>query len=299
MPNYDVRVTGSIPLPVPSALAPAKLNLGLHVLRRRADGYHDLASVFVPLPWHDRLTAEVSDVLTLTCSDARLPVDEGNLVMRAALALQSVTGTPMGATLHLDKHLPYGAGLGSGSSDAAAALRLLADLWQVEVPTETLHTLALELGSDVPFFLDAVPALAEGRGERLTPLMDADGEPYRLPFPVVVAVPPVHVSTAEAYRLVTPRTEGRPDLAALVASNDLDRWQAELLNDFEAPVCAAHPELDAMRLALRDAGAAYVSMSGSGSAFFGVFEEDRHALAAAEALRFEGHRVWHGVLDVS
>lgn len=294
MPNYDVHVTGSITPALLTRSAPAKLNLGLHVLRRRADGYHDIETVFLPIAWHDTLAFAPAEDLTLTCSDARLPVDGSNLVLRAAALLRDEAGITAGAHIHLDKHLPFGAGLGGGSSDAATALRALADLWHVELPHKKRHALALELGSDVPFFLDAAPAFATGRGENLTPLRAAEGDPYRLPYPLVVAVPSMHVSTAEAYRLVTPRAEGRPDLAALVRTNDLDRWRAELLNDFEAPVCAAHPALDALRRALVDAGAAYVSMSGSGSAFFGVFEEDRHALAAAEALRYEGHAVWHG-----
>lgn len=290
--TYDASVTRSICPLVPSRLAPAKLNLGLHVLRRRADGYHDLDTIFVPVAWHDTLTARPAAELALTCSDPRLPVDASNLVLRAAEALRRASGTEAGAVLHLDKHLPFGAGLGGGSSDAAAALLLLCDLWNLRVAPGALRELAASLGADVPFFLDARPARGTGRGDRLAPL-DADAVPA---YPVVVAVPPVHVSTAEAYGLVAPRDADRPDLAAVVTSGDLDRWRRDLANDFEAPVVAAYPALGALRAALADAGAAYVSMSGSGSAFFGVFEGDAPALAAAEALRYEGHTVWHGRL---
>src|SRR5690606_11016050 len=114
---------------------------------------------------------------------------------------------------------------------AAHTLRLLAALWGLDVPEADLHALAAALGSDVPFFLLDGAALATGRGERLTPLLDEGGRPYRLPFALVVAVPPVHVATAEAYGLVTPEDLGRSDLAAVVPSNDLDRWCAELVND--------------------------------------------------------------------
>ena len=264
-----------------SESAPAKLNLGLHVLRRRPDGFHDLDTVFLPVGWADTLTAESADALALTTTDPALPTDDGNLVVRAARALAAWGGVEAGARLHLDKRVPYGAGLGGGSSDAAAALRLLARLWELEVPADVLARLALDLGSDVPFFLDGRPARATGRGERLEPLLGADGDPYRCPFWLVVAVPPVHVGTAEAYGLVRPRDHDRPALAEAVASNDLDRWRAELVNDFQAPVEAAHPGVAAVRRALVAGGAGYASLSGSGSAVFGAFEGEAAARAAA------------------
>lgn len=272
--------------------APGKLNLGLHVLRRRSDGFHDIETVFVRLPWADELTAIAADTFVFTCSDPTLPADEGNLCVRAARRLAEAFGVPLRGVLHLQKHLPYAAGLGGGSSDAATTLRLLARLWGLDVTPEELHALAAELGSDVPFFLGAEAALARGRGERLEPFEDpATGEPYRLPFPLVVVVPPVEVPTAAAYRLVRPRSEGRPDLAATVRSNDLARWRAELVNDFEEPILAAYPVIAALRASLLEAGAAYVSLSGSGSALFGLFETEGEATAAAEAARLAGHRV--------
>ncbi len=290
--------------------APAKLNLGLHVLARRADGYHDLDTVFVAIGWHDTLAADPAPDLRLAVTGAAdlaadLAASGDNLVLRAARALAAHTGTSAGASLHLGKAIPHGAGLGGGSSDAAAALVLLARLWDLDVPTREMHALARTLGADVPFFLDPRPMRATGIGDVLAPLVGADDgdddAPYRLPYPLVVVVPEgVRVSTAEAYRLVTPAAVGadgkaRVNPAAVVATNDLDRWRRELVNDFEAPVVAAHPPLAALRAALVDAGAAYVSMSGSGSAFFGVFEDDTLAVAASQALRYAGHAVWHGL----
>ena len=275
--------------------APAKLNLGLHVLRKRADGYHDLETVFVRIPWADGLTARPAEQITLTCSDPSLTTDETNLVMKAACRLAEAGGVEQGAALHLDKRLPRGAGLGGGSSDAAAALRLLADVWHLDLPEAMLHTLALDLGSDVPFFLGAEAAYATGRGEVLAPLHDpATGAPYRLPYPLVVVVPPVHVSTGGAYARIRPRATGRPDLPALVASSDLARWRAELVNDFEAPIFAAYPEIGLVKEALLEAGAGYAAMSGSGAAVFGVFEAEDPARMAAEAARREGYTVWQG-----
>lgn len=280
--------------------APAKLNLGLHVLRLRADGYRDIETVFLPIAWHDTITARPSHTLTLSCSDPDLPTDECNLVLRAALKLNSVLGGQHGAELHLDKQLPYGAGLGSGSSDAAHTLRLLCALWEVDVHRTQLESIAVELGSDVAFFLDDEPAFATGRGERLSTLSDREGGgAYRCPFALVVAAPHVHVDTGEAYALVAPNGTDRPDLRAVVRSNDLARWRRELVNDFEAPVCAHYPELGHVRQALLDAGAGYAAMTGSGSSFWGAFEDPAQATAAAHALSAQGMRTWHGFAQSS
>ena len=283
-------------------LAPAKLNLGLHVLRRRPDGFHQLETVFVPIGWADELTAPSSRTLAdadlrfeLTTSDPALPTDDGNLVVRAALALANHVGMEATGRLHLDKRVPYGAGLGSGSSDAAAALRLCAELWSLDVPEADLHQLAAALGSDVPFFLLNGAAHATGRGEVLTPLVEGDGAPYRCPFWIVVAVPPVHVSTAEAYALVQPLDVNRPDLEALVCTNDLASWRSHLVNDFEAPIAARHPEIASALATLRET-AGYAALSGSGSAVFGVFETEASAREAARALG--DLRVWVQPPDV-
>ncbi len=280
--------------------APAKINIGLHVLRRRADGYHDVATVLLHIPWHDRLTARPAADFTFTCSDPALPTDARNLCVQAAQALRAACGVTEGAALHLEKHLPYGAGLGGGSSDAAATLRLLARLWALDVPEARLHRLAAELGAVVPSSPGGEAPYATGRGDVLEPLRAAaEGEgAYRLPFALVVIAPEAAVATAEAYGWVTPRAEERPDLRAVVRSNDLARWQTELVNDFERPVFARHPSARRLKALLLDAGAGYASLSGSGAAVFGVFEDgaqaEAAAQAAAQAARQAGLRVWHG-----
>ena len=272
--------------------APAKLNLGLHVLRRRADGFHAIETVMLPIGWADQLSASRSPRLTLRCSDPALPTGEGNLVVQAANALAAWAGIAPGAELHLEKCVPYGAGLGSGSADAAVTLRLLSRLWGLSVPELELHALAATLGSDVPFFLLGGAALATGRGEVLAPLVDAGGTPYHCPFWLVVGVPPVQVSTAEAYRLVVPDDGSRPDLADLVGSNDLARWRTELVNDFEAPIFSRYPVIASAKQALLDEGAGYAALSGSGAAVFGVFEEEGVACRARDRLGTQGYRVW-------
>lgn len=277
-----------------SLRAPAKINLGLQVLRKREDGFHALDSLFFPIGWEDVLTVSSSDRLEMTCSDPTLPVDGSNLVLRAADAVRTVAGVRDGARFHLEKRIPHGGGLGGGSSDAASALRLAMALWQVHLPHEELLRLAAGLGSDVPFFVEAVPARATGRGELLEPLRDATGAPFRLPFSIVVAMPPAMVPTAHAYRLITPNAHHRPDLVAAVRSCDLERYRRELTNDFEAPVCAAYPALARTRTLLDATGAGFVSMSGSGAAFFALYETPSRAEAAAQMLEAHEHRVWSG-----
>lgn len=283
--------------------APAKINLGLHVLRRRPDGFHAVETVLIRIPWHDRVRVEPAvptgdRLLAMTCTDASLPVDEGNLCVRAALALAGEVDRDVApAALHLDKRLPYGAGLGGGSSDAAQTLRLLNEFWDLDLSMEELHGLAARLGSDVPFFLEAPAAYATGRGERVAPLIDpATRRPYVPPFALVLVVPPVAVATAEAYAGVEPQDHPRPDLREVVLSSDLERWQRDLVNDFEATVLAAHPAVARAKQLLVDAGAGYASLSGSGSAVYGFFDDDGAAEAAAEAARAAGHRVWYGTL---
>lgn len=300
-----------------TASAPAKLNFGLHVLRMRADGFRDIDTVFVRIPWCDVVSVESAEGLSMTCSDPSLPTDGRNLCLRAAQRLIVELGAEsldapspgrFGARIHLDKRVPYGAGLGSGSSDAATTLRLLCRLWGVEPAPGVLHDIALGLGSDVPFFLyepaargaAGVPAASgegivpvargAGRGEVLTPVE----APGLRGLNLVVAVPPVHVATGPAYAMVEPRDDGRPDPAAIVASCDLPRWRRELVNDFQGPIARAYPAIGAAMRSLERSGAEYTSLSGSGSSVFGVFTNPDAADRAAQALRDNGLEVWSG-----
>ncbi|PEN14341.1 4-(cytidine 5'-diphospho)-2-C-methyl-D-erythritol kinase [Longibacter salinarum] len=284
--------------------APAKINLGLHVLRKRDDGYHDIETVFHRIGWSDVVSVEPADRLSMTCSDPDLPTDEANLCMQAALDLQDAAGVMAGAQIHLEKRVPYGAGLGGGSSDAAITLLLLADLWLSaddagELPRAEVHAMlrdvAAGVGSDVPFFLEDLPAAyATGRGEILEPLRAEVGG-FELDAPLVVVVPPVEVSTPDAYGRVTPRENERPDLRSLVASADVTRWRRELVNDFSATVLDAYPEVASAHDMLVEMGASYVSLSGSGSAVYGVFDDSTNADAAEVQARARGYEVGRGV----
>lgn len=270
-------------------LAPAKINLGLHVLRRRPDGFHDIETLLLPIGWHDRLTVQAAEDFRFSCSDPALLGDERNLCVRAALALAAEAGIRPHGALRLDKRVPHGAGLGGGSSDAAHTLRLLTGFWGLDLTAGALHRLAAGLGSDVPFFLHDEAMLAQGRGEVLEPLVP---EPYRLPFALTVVMPPVQVATAAAYALVQPSDADRPDLRALVCSNDLARWRRDLVNDFEAPTLDRHPTIRSARQRLIDAGAGYAALSGSGAAVFGVFEDAEAARRAAGRAEADGLRAW-------
>jgi len=275
-------------------LAPAKINLGLRVLRRRGDGYHDLATVFYPLQWADTLHVCTASTLTLTCTDPTLDCGDSNLVIRAARTLAAATGSACKAAMKLEKHLPIGAGLGGGSSDAATTLRLLSKLWEQPVADHVMAKLALTLGSDVPYFLDPVPAYATGRGEELTHLTG-----FTMPFAVVVVAPPVHISTAWAFSCVSPASDQFADLATVVRSCDLDYWRRALANDFEAPVFATYPQLRAQKEVLLDMGAGYASLTGTGAAVYGIFESADYARQAAEAVEAEGHTVHFEVANGS
>ena len=260
---------------------PAKLNLGLHVLGTRVDGYHALESIFLPLGWTDILEILEDDSvapgeLRTVWTGLDIPGDtNNNLVVKAHRLLAAQHNLP-GLSAHLHKVLPMGAGLGGGSADGTYMLRAINDVCGLGMSREELMTLAAELGSDCPFFVDSRPALVTGRGEHVAPLG------FDLPLDglwVVVANPGIHISTAEAFGGLTPR-DRNTDWAAL-ASEPASAWSDRIQNDFEAGACARHPEVAALVDAIRHAGAAYVQMTGSGSTVFGVFEGETSARKAA------------------
>ena len=237
---------------------------------------------------------ELAEHFSFTCSDPSLPVDADNLCVRAIRRLEERCNIDANVAVHLEKVIPYGAGLGGGSSDAAITLQLVTELLELEVSNTVLHEIAASLGSDIPFFLGASAALGTGRGDMLTQLMNKQDNDrvYSLPYSLLLIVPSIHVSTKEAYQFVNPYERNRPDLAALVQSNDLSRWRAELVNDFEHSVFAVHPGVKKIKQTLYKSGAAYAAMSGSGSSVFGLFEDKNQAIDVGEAFREKEMRVW-------
>jgi 4-diphosphocytidyl-2-C-methyl-D-erythritol kinase len=261
--------------------APAKLNLGLEVLRRRPDGYHEIETCFVPLRLFDRLTLDRGTAgggIRLEIEGGDLPTDRTNLVVRAAERACEALGLAPDLALRLEKRIPIAAGLGGGSSDAAATLLGLEALARRPLPSEVRAKLALELGADVPFFLEPRPALGRGVGEQLTAL---DGVPEM--HWVLVAFP-FPVSTAWAYseaarELTLPRDPS--SIAALLRPLGL---LSSPRNDLEAVSAKRHPEIREARRALESVGALATGMSGSGPTVFGRFEDERAARRAAETV---------------
>ena len=251
----------------------AKINLGLNVVERRADGYHNLETVFMPVPIRDALEVVPMDEAFPSPTDCDLKVtniaiegDEAqNLVVRAYRMLKADFPQLPRVHAHLHKAIPTQAGMGGGSSDGAAMLMLLNDLFGLNLTEQQLIDYSARLGADCPFFIVGEPAYAEGIGERLERIsLNLRG--YRL----AVIRPDIPVSTREAFALIHPRRP-RKNCREII-NQPIATWRDELVNDFEESVFAQHPEIGAVKDELYRMGAVYAAMSGSGSAVFGLFE---------------------------
>lgn len=255
-----------------------KINLGLHITRKRDDGYHDLETVFYPLPLRDAvevthtpLSAQGSPLHestgTVDLHLTGLPVKGAaadNLCVKAWHLLKKDYPELPPVQLHLHKNIPMGAGLGGGSSDAAFTLLLLNNKFKLGISTEKLLDYALQLGSDCPFFIINKPCIATGRGEVMQTIpLDLSAYTFLLVYPEV------HINTGWAFSQISP-ARGKKPLEAIVRQ-PVSSWKDTLTNDFEAPVCRQHPELQRIKETLYEAGALYASMTGSGSSFYGIF----------------------------
>lgn len=251
-----------------------KINLGLHILRKRADGYHDLETVFYPVRFTDIL--ELIPERTTTDQPVNYaqsgldiqgnPLD--NLCVKAYLLLKKDYPALPPVKMHLHKVIPTGAGLGGGSADAAFTLQLLNDYFKLGLSTDQLLHYALSLGSDCPFFILNKPAYATGRGELLEPVsVDLTG------YTLVIINPGIHIPTAQAFAGIRPAQPERSlkEIIALPVSS----WADELINDFEKPIFYQYPEIAAIKDELYRAGAVYASMSGSGSTVYGLFADGK------------------------
>jgi 4-diphosphocytidyl-2-C-methyl-D-erythritol kinase len=251
----------------------AKINLGLNVLARRTDGYHAIESIFVPIPLTDALEAIIApelgtNGLTYTRSGLAIPGElESDLCYRAIRLLQRGRELP-GLRLHLHKVIPMGAGLGGGSSDGTRTLQLINTLCAIGLSKSELATLALELGSDCPFFLLDGPAIVRGRGEVLSPVeLDLEGAW------IVLANPGIHVATAEVYRNTT-ATGKTWDIEGILRRGNRENWRTELPNTMEPYVGSTYPIVRELKEWLLRSGAYYAAMSGSGSTVFGLFDQE-------------------------
>lgn len=271
--------------------APAKINLGLAVQRRRTDGYHDIATLFLKLSLADTVHLEARPgTITLECRHPDVPSDASNLVYRAAAALQPLA-PDCGVHITLEKVIPAAAGLGGGSSDAAATLLGLNTLWDLRLTPDALHAYAARLGADVPFFLTPwVAAMGYGRGDEL------EGVTCPQDFALILVKPPIAVSTAWVYQ------QGRFGLTApcreitilrqCLESGDIEGLGAACFNDLEAVVIQHFPVVHDVKQALAQAGVCGVCMSGSGPTVYALCTSEARAHEVASAIQHRGWGVW-------
>ena len=251
----------------------AKINLGLNVVSKREDGYHNLETVFYPVPIKDAL--EVLPMHEGFPSDVRCDLkvtnlfidgdEQKNLVVKAYNMIAQDYDLPR-VHVHLYKHIPTQAGMGGGSSDCAYMIRLLNDMFSLGMSDDKMIGYAARLGADCAFFINSLPAYAEGIGEKLQPIsLDLSG------YKMLVVRPNIPVSTKEAFSLITPQIPEKNCLD--VVMQPIETWKDELINDFERSVFAIHPEIGMLKDKMYEQGAVYAAMSGSGSSVFGLFHE--------------------------
>ena len=250
----------------------AKINIGLRILRKRRDGFHDIESVFYPVQIRDMLeilpaVVELNTRKTeISVSGLKLPASPENLCLKAARLFQERQHTPK-VRIHLHKNIPLESGLGGGSSDAAFTLLALNDLYDCALDKKVLHHFASEIGSDCSFFIDNRPSLVSGKGNILEPIQISLQGYY-----LIIVFPSISMSTATAYKMVIPSEEGL-SLRELPQLKP-EQWKGKIFNRFEERIFARHPELGRIKEKLYESGAVYSSMSGSGSSIYGIFRKD-------------------------
>lgn len=259
----------------------AKINLGLNIVSKREDGYHNLETVFYPIPLYDALEIKYMDekfpsqvACDLKVTGNAVECDEqNNLVVKAYNLLAEDYKLPR-VHAHLYKHIPSQAGLGGGSSDAAFMIRLLDERFRLNIGNPEMEKYAARLGADCAFFIEAEPAYAEGIGDELMPV---DGPKGNLNgYYLAIVKPDIAVSTKEAYAAITPTATSKS--CREIVRQPIETWKEELVNDFEAPIFKLHHELAEIKEKLYQQGAKYAAMSGSGSALFGIFETEPNGL---------------------
>lgn len=264
-----------------------KINLGLHITSKRADGYHDLETVFLPIPLTDVLEIINPGVLHLEgvghLTVTGLPVDAtDNLCIKAYNLLQKdFPGLPP-IKMHLHKVIPMGAGLGGGSSDAAFTLQLLNEKCKLNLKTEQLLDYALQLGSDVPFFIINKPCFATGRGEILE-LLNINLTNYK----ILIINPGIHIDTKWAFSKIIPQQP--KNYIKEIITLPVESWKDKLQNDFEVPVFSEFPEIENVKKEMYQLGAVYAGMSGSGSSVFGIFSKETN-------IEYQNNKHFHKLL---
>jgi 4-diphosphocytidyl-2-C-methyl-D-erythritol kinase len=265
----------------------AKINWALDVLFKRQDGYHELRTIYQTVSLHDNLIISKTDgAIEIVCDDARVPCDETNLVHKAAMKLRQAAGIKIGARIEIEKHIPVAAGMGGGSSNAAATLLGLEKLWQVTIDENEKFNIAASLGSDVPLFLTGGTLLGIGRGEEVYPLEEVDCTN------LLLVNPGIAVSTATAYsslQRLTMEASPRKIPFAFFAAKGIRELPLVARNDFEEVVLVTHPEIAEVKERLQRLGAKLALMSGSGSTVFAVFDNLKTSERAQHKMRAFGY----------
>lgn len=270
----------------------SKINLGLNILRRRPDGYHDLQTIMIPIGWSDILEIVPArngvTSLTVTGNAVDCPVEK-NLVMRAYNAVKSAVPELPEAEIFLRKIVPDGAGLGGGSADAAATVCGLNDLFALGLSKEKMAEICSSIGADCPFFVYDAPMLAEGIGTDLSEIEI----PALKGLGIIVAKPDESVSTAEAYQGVQPDNTAAP--LQIAAQSPIEQWREMFRNSFEESIFPTHPRIAALKEYFYRQGAIFAAMSGSGSAVFALFRGD--ILAAPDDVALRDCFTWSGIIE--
>lgn len=257
--------------------SPAKINLGLNIISKRDDGYHNLETIFIPILLSDSLTFIKSDKLIVETNSELLNKQQNNLVTKAINLLNELTGKEISVNIYIDKVIPIGGGLGGGSSNAATTLKTINRIFNLNLEREELIQIALKLGSDVPYFLNPVPAYAESRGEILHPLN------AEIPYPILIINPSLNIDTRWAFQKIKPskpihrlRTIDSKDLT------NLDFLKENIKNDFESIIFEEFPLIKEIKNNLYEKGAKFALMSGTGSTIFGIFSNLQKAYWAED-----------------
>lgn len=247
--------------------APAKINIGLNIISRRPDGYHNLETIFYPIvDLYDVIKITKAKLFSFRCNVKEIDLDTNNLIIKAKNKLEKFSGKKLNVEIYCEKNIPIGAGLGGGSSDAAATLISLNEMFNLNISEDEMVKIALELGSDVPFFIKSKPSYAGGRGEQLEQIN------LNIKHPILLINPRIHVSTKEAFANITPLKSKYKLVDSIVGEQlDFDILNSKVKNDFEYTVFARHTILQEIKEKLYKVGAKFVLMSGSGSTIYAIF----------------------------
>lgn len=256
---------------------PGKINFGLNILRKRSDGYHDIETIFYPINLFDILTVSSYDSFAFECNNKELSNDFSNSVLIAVQLLEIYSNQKFNVKISLEKHIPIGAGMGGGSSDGAAALIALNKFYKLSLTSDKLKDLALNIGSDSPFFVDPSPSFAQSRGEIIQKIN------LSIPYPILIVNPGIHISTKWAYENLQIKFNKKFNLDLITGKTiDFSKLRNEITNDFEEIVFPNFPEIEKIKKQLYENDASFALMTGTGSTVFGIFPDIASAQTAKE-----------------